>query len=275
MLLQVCTAGASPQTSHDHTRHPAMRLLQFTDTHLLADPQGAIRGATTLPRLQACLAHARRRHLPADVIAVTGDLVQDDPVAYGTLELTLEGLDAPVLLIPGNHDVPGELRRRLSQPPFQVGGTFTCGRWGIVMLETWLEASEDGEGRLGPEAIEAFDRQLTAFAERHVLVCLHHPPVLMEAAGMDALGLLDGPDFMAIIARHDNVRGIAWGHAHQSLDLYRGAVRLMCTPATCMQFKPRVDGFIVDDRPPGYRVIDLHDDGGIASEVVWLEGYAE
>jgi hypothetical protein len=91
----------------------------------------------------------------------------------------------------------------------------------------------------------------------------------------DALGLLDGPEFMTAIARHDNVRGVAWGHAHQALDLYRGAVRLMCTPATCMQFKPRVDGFIVDDRPPGYRVIDLHDDGGIASEVVWLEGYVE
>ena len=49
----------------------------------------------------------------------------------------------------------------------------------------------------------------------------------------------------------------------------------MCTPATCMQFKPRDPGFEVDDRPPGYRVIDLHDDGGIASEVVWLEGYRQ
>jgi hypothetical protein len=31
----------------------------------------------------------------------------------------------------------------------------------------------------------------------------------------------------------------------------------------------------VDDRPPGYRVIDLLDDGGIATEVVWLERYAQ
>ena len=47
----------------------------------------------------------------------------------------------------------------------------------------------------------------------------------------------------------------------------------MCTPATCMQFKPRND-FATDDRPPGYRVIDLLANGSIASEVVWLEGYA-
>jgi Icc protein len=95
----------------------------------------------------------------------------------------------------------------------------------------------------------------------------------METAGLDSLGLVDGPAFLAVIDRHPNVRAVAWGHAHQSLDLYRGPVRLMCTPATCMQFKPRDPGFVVDDRPPGYRVIDLQEDGGVASEVVWLEGY--
>jgi Icc protein len=96
----------------------------------------------------------------------------------------------------------------------------------------------------------------------------------MEAAGLDALGLKDADQFLATIDGHDNVRGIAWGHAHQSLDVFRGATRLMCTPATCMQFKPRDPGFVIDDRPPGYRVIDLHDDGSLATEVVWLEGYA-
>lgn len=63
-----------------------IRLLQFTDTHLLADPAGVVRGVRTLASLEACLAMARRRHLPADAIAVTGDLVQDEPQAYGTLD---------------------------------------------------------------------------------------------------------------------------------------------------------------------------------------------
>lgn len=250
-----------------------MRLLQVTDTHLLTDPQGQVRGIATLPSLQACLAHARRRHLPADAIVVTGDLVQDEPAAYGALDLALDSLGPPVLLVPGNHDAPGDMRRRLGHPPFQIGGCFVLGRWAIVLLDTWFAESDDGEGRLGPDALRNLDLELTGLADRHVLVCLHHPPVPMEAAGMDRLGLLDGPQFMAVLDRHANVRGAAWGHAHQSLDIYRGNTRLMCTPSTCMQFKPRVDGFVVDDRPPGYRVIDLRDDGRIATEVVWLEGY--
>jgi len=250
------------------------RLLQFTDTHLIADPQGMVRGTRSLPSLQACLEHARRRHLPADLIAVTGDLVQDEPEAYGVFDLLFPDLGAPVLLIPGNHDEPAELRRRLSHAPFQVGGTRVIGNWAIVLLDTSCEVSGRGEGNLGPAALRELDAELTRHRDAHVLICLHHPPISMEAAGLDALGLKDADGFLATIDGHDNVRGIAWGDAHQSLDVFRGATRLMCTPATCMQFKPRDPGFVIDDRPPGYRVIDLQDDGSLATEVVWLEGYA-
>jgi Icc protein len=156
-----------------------------------------------------------------------------------------------------------------------VGGIRDVGAWTIVLLDTWFAESDDGEGRLGPEALAALDDALSRSRDRHVLVLMHHPPILMEAAGLDALGLLDAAQFVAILDRHPQVRGVAWGHAHQSLDVFRGATRYMCTPATCIQFKPRVAGFVSDNRPPGYRVLDLHDDGGIATEVVWLEGYAQ
>jgi Icc protein len=252
-----------------------IRLLQFTDTHLLADPAGSVRGVRTQASLQACLAHARRRHFPADVIAVTGDLVQDDAAAYGALELLFDRLDTPVLLIPGNHDSPDELARRLSHEPFQVGGTRVVGPWAIVLLSTWFAGAEDGEGRLGDDELQRLETALEAHRDRHVLVLLHHQPVPMEAAGLDALGLQDATAFRAVIERHPQVRAVAWGHAHQALDLFRGGRRWLCTPSTCMQFKPRDPGFVNDGRPPGYRVLDLHDDGGIATEVVWLEGYRQ
>ena len=44
------------------------RLVQFTDTHLLEDPQGMMRGVRSLAALEACIADARRRFLPADAI---------------------------------------------------------------------------------------------------------------------------------------------------------------------------------------------------------------
>lgn len=255
----------------------SVRLVQFTDTHVLVDPDASLRGAKPQPRLRACLEHARRTCFPADAIVVTGDIVHDEPAAYGVIDLLLGDLDVPVFLIPGNHDVPDELRRRLGHPPFQVGGQFvTANGWQVALLESWYAESVDGEGRLGAAQLRELDRALNAGTTPHAFVFLHHPPVPMDSAALDELGLLDGPALCETVSRHARVRGVCWGHAHQALDLYaRGELRLMCTPATVMQFRPRNATFRADDRPPGYRVIDLRSDGAIASEVVWLEGYRD
>jgi Icc protein len=255
----------------------SVRLVQFTDTHLLQDPADSVRGARTLPRLQACIAHARHHYYPVDAVLLTGDIVHDEPAAYGYIDLLFGESPVPVLVIPGNHDVPDEMRRRLAHGPFQLGGEWISGNgWQVLLLESWFAESTNGEGRLGPAQLQAVDRALQSSTESHSLVVLHHPPVPMDSPSLDELGLLDGPQLSATVAQHARVRGICWGHAHQALDLYGpGNVRFMCTPATSMQFKPRDATFAVDDRPPGYRIIELGADGSIASEVVWLEGYRD
>ena len=254
----------------------SVRLLQLTDTHVVADPDGTVRGAKTLPRLQACLEHARRHYFPVDALALTGDIVHDEPAAYGAVELLLEPLGVPILLIPGNHDLPDEMRRRFDRLPFQVGGEFrTRHGWQVLLLESWFAESTNGEGRLGTSQLEHVRQALDAAPTPHAFVFLHHPPVPMDSPALDQLGLLDAHELCDTLAAHRHVRGVCWGHAHQALDLYTaGDVRFMCTPATAMQFRPRRD-FAVDDRPPGYRIIDLGPDGAIASEVVWLEGYVD
>ena len=74
---------------------------------------------------------------------------------------------------------------------------------------------------------------------------------------------------------HSNVRGVLWGHVHQSLDSFVHGVRFMASPATCAQFLPGSVDFAIDNRPPGYRVLELMPDGTIATEVCWLESYAQ
>jgi 3',5'-cyclic-AMP phosphodiesterase len=258
-------------------RPRSARLVQFTDTHLLVDPDGSLRGARALPRLLACLEHARRHFFPVDAVALTGDIVHDEPGAYGAVDLVFASLEVPVLLIPGNHDVPDAMRATLAHAPFQIGGEFrTANGWQVLLLESWFAESEDGEGRLGMAQIAWLDRTLEAGTDPHAFVFLHHPPVRMDSPALDALALLDGDELCRTVARHPRIRGVCWGHAHQALDIYaRDGVRFMCTPATSMQFRPRHPTFAVDARPPGYRVIDLGSDGSIVSEVVWLEGYEE
>lgn len=250
------------------------RLVQFTDTHLFGDPEAQLRGVATLASFRACLEHARREVLPADAILVSGDVAHDDPGGYDALELVLAPLDIPALVVAGNHDLPTELHRRLAQPPFQTRGVFAAGHWRVLLLETWFAESVEGEGRLGTAALAELDAELDRHHDAHVLLCLHHPPLLMDAPDLDVLRLADAEAFRALVARHRHVRAVLWGHAHQALDVLRDGVRWMCTPSTCFQFRTRAPGFASDARTPGYRVLDLAADGGLATEVVWLpEGW--
>ena len=131
------TIPAPTQPSGSALVTASARLLQFTDTHLMRDPAGSIRGARTLPRLQACLAHAQRHFFPVDAMLLTGDVVHDESEAYGAIDLLLGDLGAPVLVIPGNHDVPDEMRRQLGHAPFQVGGQWrTRNGWQLLLLES-------------------------------------------------------------------------------------------------------------------------------------------
>jgi Icc protein len=249
-----------------------VRLTHLTDPHLYGSENELLRGIATLPSLEATLANARLRDWPPDAVLVTGDLVQDDPAGYVHFRRVLGALGLPVLCLPGNHDEPEAMRRELDRAPFVVGGVVDLGLWRIVLLDSSVPGST--AGRLSAESLAALQSALAEAPQRHALVCLHHHPVPMASTWLDRVGLQNAGEFLAIIDRHPNVRGIVWGHVHQSYDAVRKGVRLLATPSTCAQFLPRAEHFALDRRPPGYRTLELQADGSILTEIVWVEGGA-
>lgn len=244
--------------------------MQITDTHLSGDEHASMRGIATLPALRAVLAKAAEAIAAADAVLVTGDVVQDDPGGYRHFREVLGALGRPVLVLPGNHDDPAALRDALwGHPAFQFGGHLDVGGWRIVLLDSVVP----GEvwGRLDPAALAALDHCLGEAPDRHALVCLHHHPVPMSSAWLDEIGLREPEDFLAVLRRHPQARGVVWGHVHQAFDALRDGIRLLATPSTCVQFRPRVDDFAIDHRPPGYRMLALQAQGGIDTEVAWLD----
>ena len=251
----------------------SFRFLQFSDMHLFGDAAAQLRGVASLPALQAAMSDAARRCHNPDGILLTGDLVQDDPEGYRWIRQLFGASKAPVMCLSGNHDLPDHMRATLAQAPFKVGGEAEFGRWMVVMLDTWI--AHRASGRIGPEALDHLRTVLAKHRNKHVLVCLHHHPIAMRSEWLDQVGLEDAADFLSIVRQYSNVRGVLWGHVHQSLDSFVHGVRFMATPATCAQFMPGSADFAIDNRPPGYRVLELMHDGSIATEVVWLESYAK
>lgn len=245
-----------------------MRLIQFTDLHLSPEESGRVRGVDTRDSFRRCFAHARRHAGPADAFLLTGDLAQDDVRSYHALVEILAGETTPVHCLPGNHDLPDQMARVLAAAPFDLSPVLRYGDWTIVMLDSAIPGIHHGE--LRGNALGFLDEVLARFADTHALVVLHHQPVPVGSAWLDSIGLVDAGALLEVVSRHRNVRGLLWGHVHQAFDAVRDGVLLMATPSTCFQFVPQRDDFAVDDRPPGYRRLDLHPDGRIDTEVHWV-----
>jgi Icc protein len=250
----------------------ALSILQISDTHLHAAADSRMRGVTTYATLLAVLEHARRDpRWPVDAILATGDIVQDESRAgYERFRGALEPLGVPVYAIPGNHDDPKLMSEILTSGAFHLGGELRQGPWSIVLLSTFL-AGEDAGG-LGPARLQGLRQALAAHSGQHVLVAMHHHPLPMGSTWLDGVALRDATAFWNVIDANPDVRGVICGHVHQASDRTRNRVRFLSTPSTCAQFLPSSEFFALDDRPPGMRWIELHDDGRIESEVSWVAG---
>ena len=247
-----------------------MRVLHLTDPHLFADRKGSLRGAVTYDTLQAVLAHYRASGFAADLVALTGDIVQDDSAgAYGHCRELLFSLGLPVYCVPGNHDVRQLMRDSLPEPPFTYCGAIETGNWLIVGIDSCIEGSAGGS--IAESELRRMEDTIAASGAEHVMICLHHPPVEMRSKWLDSVGLANGSEFITRAAASGRVRVAICGHVHQHYDAVHEGIRLIATPSTCRQFLPRADEFAVDDRPPAYRCIELHPHGSVEAKLVWVE----
>jgi len=243
-----------------------LRVLQITDTHLYEDPKARLIGVNTLGSLRSVIDAIGNLGWDVDLVLATGDLVHDaSPAGYRDLGKLLDRFERPVLCIPGNHDDPAIMRENLGTKHVSMPHVFDMGGWRFVMLDSVLPGQVGG--RLGQAELGQLQN---ALKENHhpTMVCLHHQPVPIGSPWIDDMGLDNAGEFLAILQQEPAVRGVLWGHVHQSYDVTHQHVRLMATPSTCVQFAAHSDDFAIDDSPPGFRLLALTPDGGIHSQVM-------
>jgi 3',5'-cyclic-AMP phosphodiesterase len=255
------------------TNNRPVRVLHVTDPHLMGDQSRALYGVNTALSFRKVLYEALGSGgAPPDVVLATGDIADDlTPEAYGNFLAALQGVGAPVLCLPGNHDDPALMREMLTGEAVQFcRGAFFEG-WNVILLDTHV--ADDPKGHLATSELSRLEAELAAQPDRHALVCLHHPPLGVGSAWIDALGLRNAAQFLEVIDRFPRVRAVLAGHVHQASDQWRGNVRFLTTPSTCAQFTPKTDTCLMDLRPPGYRWLRLMPDGSIETELCWLRDW--
>lgn len=245
------------------------RVLHITDPHLFADRAASLRGAVTFATLERVLAHYAATGWRADAVALTGDLTQDESEgAVANVKALLAPLSLPILVVPGNHDVRTIMKQALSDPPFRYCGSLSFGNWLIVGIDSCVDSAAHGE--VEHAELARLEHTVTASKADHVLVCVHHPPLEVGSRWLDSVGMRNREEFLAAIGRLDSVRCVLFGHIHQTIEATTEGIELIGTPSTCRQFKPLSDTFASDTRPPAYRRLELHGDGHISRELIWV-----
>ncbi|GAB3284201.1 3',5'-cyclic-AMP phosphodiesterase [Parahaliea aestuarii] len=220
----------------------------------------------------AVIEQARRDGRRADLVVATGDLADGGaPAAYLRLQAALQAFCPRQFWLPGNHDdcaamaaVPGSEEL--------LCGDLRIGNWQILLLNSQIPGEIGGE--IGADQLGALQRALQSAADDrlHTLVCLHHQPVPIGCDWLDEQRVADADALFAVVERFPGVKALLWGHVHQEVDRRRGDLRLLSSPSTCVQFAPGSEDFQADDQPPGYRWLELHEDGRLDTGVSRVQG---
>ena len=91
------------------------------------------------------------------------------------------------------------------------------------------------------------------------------------SAWLDGIGLLDRDAFLAVAGRHPAAELIVFGRVHQVVDHEAAGLRIVGTPSTGRQFRPRSRDFAIDDRPPAYRRLEFFPTGDVVTDIVWVD----
>jgi len=255
------------------------RLIHLTDSHLFGNTERVLLGLNTHQSFYHVIgdiaAHVQQQAITPALLVATGDIAQDGSVAaYQEFARAMSSLAAPWMWTAGNHDQPDLMQQLHSENLIGVGH-LQLGNWLVLMLNTHVPGHVHGQ-------LSAADllQLRTTLAEvlnnpglQHVLLCMHHNPLPGNAAWMTDIGLSNSRELQAVLRDYPVVRAVLHGHIHQDLDQLHDGVRYLCTPSTCVQFKPDAVDFELDLTPPAWRWLDLCADGSITTQVNRLRDY--
>ncbi|RZN34722.1 phosphodiesterase [Bradyrhizobium sp. Leo121] len=199
-----------------------MKFVVLTDTHFVASGR-RIYGLDPAERLAAAITCINRDHPDLAFVIVTGDLAHwGEDAAYEHLANVLALLNAPTILMMGNHDrrdtfgryFPGVVRDGDGfVQSMQVFDAAT-----IVALDTLNEAAPNHEGLLCERRLAFLEHALTSAPnDRPLLLFQHHPPFDTGLRYMDTIRLANPDAEWEVIARTRRPDYLFMGHLHRPI----------------------------------------------------------
>ena len=256
-----------------------LAIAQITDLHCRPAGATALGFVPTNTFAQRAVDAIRALSPAPHLVLVTGDLTDlGEPSAYESARAALSRLSMPVLVTPGNHDRREAMRAAFADWPGiahaegpRLNSAVELESAAVVVLDSLVEG--EPHGLVGDEQLAWLDRTLGRFADKPVLIAVHHPPIHTGIAHMDAIALKDRAALAEVIARHPSVDLVVTGHVHRQIAGRIAQARVIAIPGTAHQVAFDLDPsgpphFVME--PPAYAVHLLTEEG-FTSHLAYVE----
>lgn len=251
-----------------------MLLAQLTDTHVVDPDQDPDEHDQLLvdnnERLRLAVERLNAESVQPVAVLATGDLTDNGTAAeMEILAELLEPLRAPVLALPGNHDVRETFRPAFDMPwateDDHLSWATDVGDLHIIGLDTLRPGSH--AGLFDAERQQWLTEALAASGNRPTVVAMHHPPFHSGIHWMDTMSLEGMSEFRKIIASRSNVIRIVCGHIHRPLTATISGVTATVAPSTIhhveLNLAPDAVVEVIQD-PSGYQLHHITDDAWVS-----------
>ncbi len=208
----------------------AFSFVQISDSHIgFARPENPDVLGTFTKTIEAINALPQQ---PAFVVH-TGDVTHlAKPAQFDAAKQVLSSLKAPLIVLPGEHDVIGTPRGFFDAfaRPDATDGWFSFDQGGIHFLSLVNVFNFEVDGKLGSEQLDFVEKDLAAQKNSTPIVVFGHVPLyaLYPKWGWTTE---DGARVLAALRRFDAVT-VLNGHIHQIIQHTEGNIRFATAAAT-------------------------------------------
>lgn len=243
-----------------------MKIVQISDCHLFAEAsKTGYNDINPVNSLEDILSEVKV-HRP-DVLLITGDISGDgseQSYQHFSRLIHTAKINCRIGIIPGNHDNQEKLTANVvkeylwsHQPQMTLPN-----KWHIHLLDTQYQQTV---GRISDTSLESLSEYVSQHSNDYHLLAAHHHPIPI-GGWMDKHEWKNRQEFNAVVAKNQSIKCVIYGHIHWAVEQQKDQCIYMACPSTCWQFANQ-EFFATTNLKPGYRVINLLENGQISTSI--------
>jgi Icc protein len=244
--------------------------VHISDSHFGPTAEYSRHGHRPQPAVERAVEIINSLPTPPDFVIHTGDVVTDpDEASYRRAASVFSQLKMPVYFVTGNHDRSRDIkhymkmgpRQPLADDPDVLSYAFEVKGYRFVVLDARGPDEIDPHGLL-PEAQLAMVRAEATAVGPPLTIFMHFPVLPMNSIWMDAnMLVLNGDEFhQALLPARERLRGVFYGHVHQSMQTLKDGILYTAVPSLFSQFAAWPDDADFQEDPdylPGFNFVHL------------------